>query len=505
MQAPPYPAWDSFATNGPDKGRIGTNSQESPVDRTDIALNRFGLGARTGEKPGDPAGWLKGQLRSWRPAMPGSQAIASRRAVMESIADLQMAVLGPKERRADADAGKRTAAAQQTFRTQIRDFYDEQVGLRMRTAVASETPFVERMVHFWSNHFAVSTDKQGTNGLAGLFEFEAIRPHVTGRFEDMLVAVEQHPAMLIYLDQVRSVGPGSRLATTAQHGAPRGLNENLAREIMELHTLGVRSGYSQADVTEFAKVLTGWTVAGYGRGAAAHMTQKLGAAPGDFLFVPATHEPGGRMIMGKSYAQPGVEQGRAVLAELASHPATARHLATKLARHFAGDDPPPTLVAKLEKAYMAGDGDLSAVYTALIDAPEVWIARPTKFRTPWEWVVASYRAMGGSLDGKADPDKVDHSFVNILTQLGQPVWRPGSPAGYDDIAASWAGPDALVRRVEIAERLARRTPPATDPRAVARDLFGAGLSRSTADVIAAAGDPKQGMALLLVAPEMMRR
>ena len=226
----------------------------------------------------------------------------------------------------------------------------------------------------------------------------------------------------------------------------RGLNENLAREIMELHTLGVRTGYTQVDVTEFARALTGWTVAGIGRGPAARL---VGGTPGEFQFAELIHEPGDRTIMGKHYRQDGEAQARAVLLDLAASPATAKHLSTKLARHFAGDDPPAPLIDRLTKAYLASGGDLPAVYRALINSPEVWSPQPLKFKNPWEWSVSALRAVGSR---ELEPMMA----ANVLRQLGQPTWQPGSPAGWDDIAASWAGPDALVRRVEVAQRMAAK-------------------------------------------------
>src|SRR4051794_27696303 len=293
---------------------------------------------------------------------------------------------------------------------------------------------------------------------------EAIRPHVLGRFEDMLIAVEQHPAMLLYLDQAQSVGPDSRLGGfAAARGRKVGLNENLAREIMELHTLGVRSGYSQTDVTEFARALTGWTVDGLGRGPAAR-AMGGGGTPGTFHFAEAIHQPGARTILGKSYEQPGIDQARAVLHDLATSPATAKHIATKLARHFAADGPPPALVDRLSAAFLKSGGDLPSVYRVLIEAPEIWSPAAVKFRTPWDWSVAALRAVGTKqLQGQA--------MAGLMTQLGQPVWRPGSPAGYDDIAASWAGPDALVRRGGAGGRNPHPAPRAVDARAPGPQLF----------------------------------
>jgi uncharacterized protein (DUF1800 family) len=330
-----------------------------------------------------------------------------------------------------------------------------------------------------------------------LLEFEAIRPHVLGKFSDMLLAVEQHPAMLIYLDQAQSIGPNSPAGQriSMRGGKQRGLNENLAREIMELHTLGVRTGYSQSDVTEFARALTGWTVSGLGRGPAARM---IGGAPGQFTFAEVLHEPGGRTIVGKRYDQAGEAQARAVLLDLAASPATAKHLSTKLARHFAGDDPPPALVERLSKAYLVSGGDLPVVYRALIDSPEAWAPQPVKFKNPWEWSVSALRALGLR-------DLEPQAAAGVLKQLGQPTWQPGSPAGWDDIAASWAGPDALVRRVEVAQRLAERAGSAVDARSLAEKLFPGSLGAPTRTAIARAESPAEGLALLLVSPEFVRR
>ena len=333
--------------------------------------------------------------------------------------------------------------------------------------------------------------------MAGLLEFEAIRPHLLGKFSDMLLAVEQHPAMLVYLDQAQSIGPDSIVGQRAalRGGKQGGLNENLAREILELHTLGVRTGYSQADVTEFARALTGWTVSGLGRGPAARM---IGGVRGEFSFAAMLHEPGQRTIVGKRYRQSGEAQARAILLDLAASPATAKHLSTKLARHFAGDDPPPAMVERLSRAYLASGGDLPTLYRALIESPEAWSPQPVKFKTPWEWSVSALRATGQkALEPMA--------AAGVLKQLGQPTWQPGSPAGWDDIAASWAGPDALVRRVEVAQQLADRSGSTVDARALAEKLFPGSLSDSTRAAISRAQSPKEGLALLLVSPEFMRR
>lgn len=491
-----------------------------------IALNRFGLGARAGQVvTGDPKRWLLDQFARFD-ARPDVIAEAPTSAgVSAELADYfrqvralrQQGMAAPMAMAASTMAAPMTAVpamatmtaakpgqtpeqreARQFARREGRTAYAGAVAARATAAFTTDAPFVERLVHFWANHFAVSADKLAVVGLSGTLEFEAIRPHVLGKFSDMLLAVERHPAMLIYLDQAVSIGPGSPLGTRiAARGARKiGLNENLAREILELHTLGVRSGYRQADVTEFARAMTGWTVAGIGQGPGARAAGTDGV-PGDFVFASQLHEPGDRMILGKRYAAEGVEQATAVLADIAAAPATAHHLATKLARHFAGDTPPPAVVARLEAAFLSSGGDLPTVYRALIDSPEAWMPAPLKFRTPWEWTLACYRALGAK---EVQPQAI----VGLMKQLGQPVWQPGQPVGFDDVAGSWAGPDAVMRRVEAAERFAQRAGP-VDARALAPTLFPAALTPATQGAIARAESPGQALALLLVSPEMMRR
>src|SRR6478672_5642999 len=345
------------------------------MQSTTIARNRFGLGGRpTDQALADPKRWLLQQLDRFEPRPQALAQVPQRADVVSQLGDyLAAQQMAGRAKRQLRPASMPTDGQQQQqpdpkadslkryLRQSIREDYLVMNSARLDSALTSESPFVERLVHFWANHFAVSVDKLPVIGLAGLLEFEAIRPHVLGKFSDMLLAVEQHPAMLLYLDQAQSIGPNSRAGQfAARRGRKaRGLNENLAREIMELHTLGVRTGYSQADVTEFARALTGWTVGGIGRGPGARM---LGNAPaGSFQFADLLHEPGDRTIMGKRYRDAGENQARAVLMDLAASPATARHLATKLARHFAGDEPPPALVERLSRAYLASGGDLPSV------------------------------------------------------------------------------------------------------------------------------------------------
>jgi uncharacterized protein (DUF1800 family) len=476
---------------------------------TTIALNRFGLGARPDDRPpADPRRWLLEQLNRFDTRPPALAQVPERNQVIDQLGaylEAQRMAGRAKHQLQTASTPKATAeqvdpdadALKKYLRQSIRDDYLVMNSARLESALTTPSPFVERLVHFWANHFAVSVDKLPVIGLAGLLEFEAIRPSVLGRFSDMLLAVEQHPAMLVYLDQAQSIGPNSQAGQLIEMrgGKQGGLNENLAREIMELHTLGVRTGYSQADVTEFARALTGWTVSGLARGPARRL---IGGTPGQFEFADIMHEPGARTIMGKRYAQGGEQQARAILLDLAASAATAKHLATKLARHFAGDDPPAALVDRLSKAYLRSGGDLPTMYRALIEAPEAWAPQPVKFKTPWEWSVSALRAVGIH-------DLEPTMAAGLLKQLGQPTWQSGSPAGWDDIAASWAGPDALVRRVEVAQRLADRAGSTIDPRALAEKLFAGSLSEPTRSMIARAESPAEGLALLLVSPEFVRR
>jgi uncharacterized protein (DUF1800 family) len=508
-----------------------------------IALNRFGLGARPGDSAIDSRRWLLGQLDRFdaKPApiaaLPTTESIA--RTLADYLVDLReaqrearqnppaqsqnqrrpagytqprmsdeammgdaAAMQGDTEPKDDANTRDPVAQLRRFVRQQGRDIYSGAVNARTLASLNSPAPFVERLVHFWANHFAVSIDKFIIVGLAGQLEFDAIRPNVLGSFHDMLFAVERHPAMLLYLDQAGSIGPnspaGQRLANRPRADGQRGgLNENLAREILELHTLGVRTGYTQNDVTEFARAMTGWTVAGLTRGLGARWAGVDGKA-GDFVFAAPIHEPGTRTILGKSWAQEGYRQAASVLEMLAVHPSTAHHIATKLARHFAGDEPPPALVARLEKRFLETSGDLPSLYRVLIESPECWAPAPAKFKTPWEWSVSSLRALGSR-------DLEKFAAVGLMRQLGQPVWQPGSPAGWDDVGPAWAGPDAIMRRVEAAERIAARTRDQVDARTRAAEIFPGTLSNATAQSIARAESPGQGVALMLVSPEMMRR
>ena len=471
-----------------------------------IALNRFGLGARPDDAaPADARGWLLGQISRFDPraavitALPDAAAMTLQ--YRQNLAQLRrQGVVGirrpgdpepPKGPEAEAMAN----TAQRERRQAFAQAYGGQVNARLALSLTTATPFAERLVHFWANHFAISTDKLATATMGGPLEFEAIRPNIAGRFSDMLLAVTRHPGMMFYLDQAQSIGPNSLLGEAARRrNAPRqpGLNENLAREILELHTLGA-GNYTQADVAGLARALTGWSIGGFVR-------RPLGvAAPdGQFVFQPNWHEPGSVTVAGRPYRQNGEAQALAILNDLALNPLTARRIALKLARHFVADAPPPALVDRMAAAYLASGGQLPALYRTLVEAPEAWATPLAKFKTPWDWLVSSLRALGRE---NVPPLQA----IGALRELGQPVWRPGSPAGWEDDAARWAAPDALLRRVEVASRIAARLAASIDARSLAPRILPGTLSPATASAIARAESPAEGLALLLVAPEFLRR
>ncbi|MEC5386038.1 DUF1800 domain-containing protein [Uliginosibacterium sp. H3] len=455
-----------------------------------IALSRFGLGRAADEAlPGDARGWLLAQC-SPRPVPAAIAALPTSSQLLTEFSRTREAAAGA----ANASAKQDLQAAQ---RRQGYTRYRDSVNARVISALQTDAPFQERLVHFWANHFCVSADNVSSVPLVGSLEHEAIRPHVMGRFEDMLMAVEHHPAMLFYLDQIASVGPDSRFAAAARARnatRERGLNENLAREILELHTLGVRSGYTQEDVTEFARALTGWSLEGE------HAAR--GWYTGGFAFRDNMHQPGARTILGRRYEQQGEAQAHAVLHDLARAPATANFIASKLARHFAGDTPPSALVDRLARAFTESEGDLPTVYRALINSPEPWQEAGVKFKTPWEWMLSAMRGFG--MD--ANPQSVARmQMPQLFEQLAQPVWKPGSPAGWPDTTAAWAAPEAIVRRVEEANRLAGQASEGLEPRRLMSDLLGSVASPVTRSVIEGADSRNNALALLLVSPEFMRR
>jgi uncharacterized protein (DUF1800 family) len=400
------------------------------------ALNRFGTGARPGERAriGDPRDWLRRQLEGGAPRQV-APAVATPDALGAILRGL---------RRPDA-------AEREEWRRRAREVMAVETAAAIGARVTSDRPYVERLVAFWSNHLCISVGARAAVGpLAGSYERDVIRAHVLGRFEDMVLASARHPAMLIYLDNAQSIGPDSRAGRALRRGgARRGLNENYARELLELHTLGVDGGYEQADVQELARILTGWTVAGAGGpGAAGGMQGGAAAGPVRFAFEPRLHEPGAKTVLGVRYAEAGAAEGERVIRALCRHPATARFIATKLVRHFVADDPPAAAIDRIARVFTESGGDLRVTAAALVETPDAWAPDFRKFRTPQDWLVAVLRAFGAEA---AAP-----SVAPLLRQLRQPLWSPQSPKGFGDTAVEWSDPDALMNRAELARSLARR-------------------------------------------------
>lgn len=357
---------------------------------------------------------------------------------------------------------------------------------RLKRAYDAPIGFGERLVAFWSNHFCVSVAKSNIGrAAAGAFEREAIRPHVLGHFSEMLLAVEQHPTMLNFLDNAQSIGPNS----LAGHNNRSGLNENLAREILELHTMGVGSGYTQTDVTQLAYIITGWTIAG--------RDAKLGE-PGAFAFNPNAHEPLAATLRDRLYMQDGVDQGVAALRDLAQEPATAAHIAYKFARHFVADKPDAGLVARLTDVFRNSDGHLGALARALVTDPVAWSAPASKMRNPWELTVASFRAFGRE---PTDPGPA----LNAMGLLGMPLWEPAGPNGFSDEAAAWMSPEGMKTRLELAAQFAHQTKAGPKPIDLLETVFGPAATPATREAIQRAETPEQAYALLLLSPEFQRR
>jgi uncharacterized protein (DUF1800 family) len=449
------------------------------ISKAIVATHRFGLGPRPGDLDfvkSDPQAWLLNQI--------GQKS---------SIAFLASAeVLNRQAQNRQARQNQDEELSQRLTR-QLALAHISDAATRIRHSITTDTPFAERLVHFWSNHFAISADKAAVSGIGGSFEGEAIRPNIFARFEDLLMASTKHPGMLLYLDNAQSTGPNSRGGSRSG----RGLNENLAREILELHTLGVNGGYSQEDVTNFAKVITGWSVA---TGPAA---ERFGEIEGSFAYLELAHEPGDHRVLGRNYRQSGIAQGEAVLKDLAAHPKTAEHIATKLARHFISDDPPPSAVAAISKSFLDSGGDLSTVYKTLLHLDEVWDEERLKYRAPNEWMVSILRAVA-YIDNQSTGIR-DNQLITSLATLGQPLWRPGSPAGWPDTADRWTSPDSLGKRIEWADTLAQKIGtnlPATE---MLNTLYGTEVNPELVMAVSRAETNAQALVLVAMAPDALRR
>ncbi|WP_376092459.1 DUF1800 family protein [Roseomonas sp. CCTCC AB2023176] len=433
--------------------------------RAYVAEIRFGLGPRPdGPRPADPRGWLLAQLEG--PDADGPMPRGWER--FPTAAD-GLAALSADD--ADRRAGREANRQGELFRAEGTAEF-----ARLATSAA---PFRDRWSLFWANHLTVSRRSGGVTALAGTYMREAIRPHATGRFADLLKAAVRHPAMLIYLDGAASIGPNS----PAGRRSRRGLNENLAREVLELHSVSPAAGYTQDDVTSFARLLTGLGLE--------RQNEPLGT-----VFRPGQHEPGTKVLLGQAFAE-GEASVDAALDVLAEHPATHRHLATKIVRHFVADEPPPEPVRRIEAVLRDTKGDLGAAARALVDLPEAWTPPLSKVRAPLDLVVAAYRALGAGVEAGG-------GMMDLAAGLGQPFWTAPAPIGWPDTAADWVHPEGVMQRFDrlhaLAGRFARR-----DARETLEVVLGPLASDATRTAVLRAGSNRDAITLLLSSPEFQRR
>ena len=475
-----------------------------------IAANRFGLGARPGDIEtirANPRQWLTAQIA------PAQQPSTADGAVFSTGAEAVTALAAYRRLRQELKANGDGQDAKAFFQQQRQILVDE-MAARFHLGFTTDRPFAERLVWFWSNHFTISTQNAGTASLAGAYEREAIRPHIAGKFEDMLLAVATHPAMLVYLNNAQSIGPNS----AAGQNSRRGLNENFGRELMELYSLGVDGGYGQGDVIALANLLTGWSI---DAGGAQNMAggrlarfidtrqsddavAEVGISSG-FRYYPARHEPGTFVLRGRSYPD-GFAGGRAAIRDLAHDPATARFVARKFAVHFIADAPPKASMARLEKVFRDTAGDLKALAVAAVEDPAAWSPEPGKMRTPVEYVTATYRAL--NLPQAANAQRQTLGAMQACRLIGQFPMAAPSPKGWPDLSQDWSGPDAVLARIAWARQLGSRLPHNFTAQQIAKlgdHILGPRLAPATSQAIAAPADGGEALALLFSSAEFQRR
>jgi uncharacterized protein (DUF1800 family) len=456
--------------------------QANQIQQAIIAVNRFGLGARSTElldAQVNPKQWLFSQMKS--PSF--DLSIFNTQEAFEQFATYR------KEQRKSREFPKDTNKDSINFSKPLRETQKKLLFDGLWYSVETAQPFTIRLLDFFSNHFSVSSSSIPLYTLAPLLEREAIAPHLFSRFEDMLIAVIQHPAMLIYLDNTKSTGPNSKIG---KKNKKRGINENLAREIFELHTLGIDGGYTINDIQEVAKAISGWSVS------YPHEKDNSG-----FIYRDRQHEPGKRIVMGREYNNLGLQQGRLILIDLARHPTTARFISKKIATHFINDMPDESLVDDMVNTWVKTKGDLRAVITTLINHPKSWEEDKRKFKTPREFVVSSLRALNLKHDISRPFFK---GIIFHVTSMGQQPFGSGSPAGYPDNAKAWMGSDALMKRIDWTNRLNAVVPKlklnALD---IARNIFSDNISEQTLRTIKRAESDRQAKTLLFMSPEFQRR
>jgi uncharacterized protein (DUF1800 family) len=461
-----------------------------------IAANRFGYGADQTilEQAGtEPKAWLLQQLdvaniakelASFDNAWSSKTAIKSmaiyRQKKKQDKVNAKKASMQPSMQAAPDDE-KMMMLNSDSIQKQMNKSAAKSINLTIAHQITTQNPFYWRLVDFFSNHFSVSASGQIMRALAPTLENEGIAPNISGYFSEMLVAVESHPAMLIYLNNEQSVGPNSKFGQRAK--GKKGLNENLAREILELHTLGVDAGYDQSDVTELARAITGWGV---------DNNAKKNAG---FTFRAGFHEPGKRQVFGRSYKSGGVEQGIAILKDLAEDPKTAEHVSRKLVTHFVSDQAPQEIVDQMVSIWASTKGYLPKVIEAMMLHPLSWSETPEKFKTPREFMISTCKA--------CDIKRLRPDFIKSLTILGQKPFSAGSPAGYKDTQEYWAGPRAMMGRIEWAEHVSKFAKLA--PMEIATGALGPQLNKLTQLQISRAESKQQAVTLFLMSPEFQKR
>ena len=456
-----------------------------------IALNRFGLGARPGEAKAiatNPHGWLVDQITNAGP-IPAIPCIGDTKSRFHALDAF---------RRAKSDADKAEAAAiaagappalktlappdaakpqPSALDNPPGKIFDNDLIRRAEQMASSDAPVLDRLTAFWSNHFAVSTTRDEIHVLAVPYENEAIRPALLSTFRDLLESTATHPAMMLYLDEGASIGPDSPFGLHNR----KSVNENYAREIMELHTLGVNGGYTQNDVQELALALTG-----------------LGCSPadGEGVWFFDRHEPGDRALLG--HKLPGSRDQMAVAFDiLASHPATIRHISTKLCAHFCGDQPPIPVIRRVAQAWHSSNGNLRAIYATLAASPEAWVPRPVKYRNPQDFVLAAARAMGLTGHGR--------DLLHEMRILGHAPFQAPAPTGWPDADGDWLNPAGVTGRVGSAQRLAALAGADIDAPAMLAEAASFQENTPTLDVVTTEPNPKRAVALVLASPEFQRR
>jgi len=456
----------------------------TPTFEQTISAVRFGFGLRQGDTvPDTPQAILRG-LRDVEPER--SRGVAdfdARNALMKSQRKARDA---RKKKGGDMDAA-------QDMLDDLRQDYLEMIVNDAQdsfaNAVDSESGFFERLAAFWTDHFTVASDNRRLTLMVADMIRTAIRPNITTSFPKMLSEVTKHPAMLIYLNQNRSIGPNSKAGQRRE----KGLNENLAREVLELHTLGVGGGYDQTDVREFAELLTGMTLDREG-----------------FEFRPAIAEPGAEKLLGKRYGDNGTAEladVEAALKDLALHPQTAQHLATKLVVHFIGAPADPGLVRDMAGVYRESGGRLIPMYRVMLEHESAWSLPLLKAKTPFDFVVSAFRAYGMTGKDVRQMDFRDFRHLALLpvAKMGQPFLKPAGPNGWPEEPEAWITPSNLAARVIWAHETAQRFAIERDPRQFLDVTLGPIASPQLSSAVAGAETRVEGVAVVLASPEFNRR